>query len=396
MGVLRQLKSRKVQAGLAFVALLLAVALRPRPVPADLAPVARGPLAVTVDEEGETRVRERYVVSAPVPGQVLRVELEPGDAVRRGDPVATLRPAPAVPLDARSRAEAAAGVEAARARVGQAQAERKRAVPALDLARAELVRHRDLLDRGIASQQAHDAAVAAERAAAEALHAAEFAAATATEQLAMAQARLAPTAAAAGREIVLRAPADGVVLKRVRESEAVVAAGEALLEIGDPARLEIVSDLLSTDAVRVRPGAAVRIEQWGGETPLAGRVRRVEPSGFMKVSALGVEEQRVNVVVDPEDGGDAWQRLGDGYRVEVRIVIWKAPDVVKVPTSSLLRRGDAWAVFVAESGRARLRTIELGPRNGLEAQVVAGLSAGQQVVVHPSDTLADGSRIAPR
>jgi ABC-type lipoprotein release transport system permease subunit len=164
----------------------------------------------------------------------------------------------------------------------------------------------------------------------------------------------------------------------------------------DPARLEVVSDLLSTDAVKVRPGARVRIEQWGGERPLLGRVRRVEPSGFMKISALGVEEQRVNVIVDFEDPAEAWKALGDGYRVEVRIVVWEAPDTLKVPTGSLFRRGDAWAVFAVDGGRARLRTVELGPRNGQEAQVLSGVAPGERIVVHPSDTLQDGSRVTPR
>jgi HlyD family secretion protein len=176
----------------------------------------------------------------------------------------------------------------------------------------------------------------------------------------------------------------------------VVAAGEPLLEVGDPARLEIVSDLLSTDAVRVRPGAPVFVEQWGGDRPLQGRVRLVEPSGFMKISALGVEEQRVNVIVDFEDPPEARQTLGDGYRVEVRVVIWEGRDVVKVPTSSLVRQGEGWAVFAAEAGRARLTPIELGRRNGLEAEVRSGLAAGQQVVVHPSDAVSDGTRIVQR
>lgn len=398
MSALRHLKSRKVQAGLLLVAALIAVALWPRAVPADLATATRGPLLVTVDEEGETRVRERFVVSAPVPGQVLRIELEPGDPVKRGDAVASVRPAPPALLDARSRAEAQAAVESARAAVGQAQAQKKRAEPTAALALSELERVRDLFERGIVPQRELDARDAEARGAQEALRAAQFAAVSAEHQLEMAQARMvqATGGAGAGLPVVLRSPIDGVVFKRVRESESVVAAGEPLLELGDPARLEIVSDLLSTDAVRVRPGARVLIEQWGGDRTVHGRVRRIEPSGFMKVSALGVEEQRVNVIVDFEDPAEAWKALGDGYRVEVRIVIWEGQDVLKVPTSSLVRQGDAWAVFAAASGRARLRKVELGRRNGLEAEVLSGLEAGQQVVVHPSDTLADGSRIAPR
>ena len=398
MSSLRFLKSRKVQAGLAFAAVLFAVALWPESVPADLAPVARGPLMVTVDEEGETRVSERFVISAPVPGLVLRIELEPGDPVKKGLSLATVRPAPSAPLDARSRAEAEAAEQAAAAAVGQARAQNKRAEPAAALARAELERTRDLFTRGIVAQQALDESEAQARSAVEALRAAEFAVATAEHQLEMARARLvqATGGAGSGRPIELRSPIDGVVFKRLRESESIVAPGEPLLEVGDPARLEIVSDLLSTDAVRVRPGASVLIEQWGGDRPLRGRVRLVEPSGFMKVSALGVEEQRVNVIVDFEDPADARKALGDGYRVEVRIVIWEGRDVVKVPTSSLVRQGERWAVFAADSGRARLRPIELGMRNALEAEVRSGLEAGQQVVTHPSDALADGTRLAAR
>ena len=236
------------------------------------------------------------------------------------------------------------------------------------------------------------------RAADEALRAAAFAQAAAEHQLEMARARLvqATGGPGAGRALRLRSPIDGVVLKRLRESESVVAAGTPLLELGDAHRLEIVSDLLSTDAVKVKPGAAVLIEQWGGDEPLRGRVRLIEPSGFMKISALGVEEQRVNVIVDFEDPGEAWAALGDGYRVEVRIVVWRADDVLKVPTSSLVRRGEDWAVFALDAGRARLRKVEIGRRNGLEAQILSGLQQGQPVVMHPSDALEDGSRIEPR
>ena len=186
------------------------------------------------------------------------------------------------------------------------------------------------------------------------------------------------------------------MLKRHQESEAVVQAGAPLVDLGNPSQLEIVADLLSSDAVRVGAGDEVFIEQWGGERRLAGRVRRVEPSGFMKVSALGVEEQRVNVIVDFADPQEAWRALGDGYRVEVRIVVWREPKVVKVPVGSLVRRGDEWAVFAVEAGRARLRAIRLGPRNGLEAQVLEGLSEGETVVLHPPDTLSEDARVVAR
>ena len=399
MNPLRHLRNRKLLAGLGLVAALLAVGFWPSAVPVDLAPAEKGTLRVTVDEEGETRVRERFLVSAPVAGRVLRIELEPGDPVRRGESVvATFLPAAPVPLDARSRAEAEAAVSAARAGRGGARAERERAQAALGLAESELARHRELAGQRIVSRQALEAKEAEARAAEEARRAAEFAVASAEHQLEMARARLLQAAggAGAGQALTLRAPIDGVVFKRLRESESVVPAGEPLLEIGDPRQLEIVSDVLSTDAVKVRPGSLVLLEHWGGDHLLRARVRRVEPSGFMKVSALGVEEQRVNVVMDFEDPLEAWAALGDGYRVEVRIVVWEGDGVLKVPTSSLFRRGEDWAVFAVDDGRAELRAVTVGRRNGTEAEVRAGLLEGERVVLHPSDTLANGSRVTPR
>jgi len=399
MNPLRHLRNRKLLAGLGLVAALLAVGFWPSAVPVDLAPAEKGTLRVTVDEEGETRVRERFLVSAPVAGRVLRIELEPGDPVRRGESVvATFLPAAPVPLDARSRAEAEAAVSAARAGLGGARAERERAQAALGLAESELARHRELAGQRIVSRQALEAKEAEARAAEEARRAAEFAVASAEHQLEMARARLLQAAggAGAGQALTLRAPIDGVVFKRLRESESVVPAGEPLLEIGDPRQLEIVSDVLSTDAVKVRPGSLVLLEHWGGDHLLRARVRRVEPSGFMKVSALGVEEQRVNVVMDFEDPLEAWAALGDGYRVEVRIVVWEGDGVLKVPTSSLFRRGEDWAVFAVDDGRAELRAVTVGRRNGTEAEVRAGLLEGERVVLHPSDTLANGSRVTPR
>jgi HlyD family secretion protein len=330
-----------------------------------------------------------------VAGRLRRIELEPADPVRRGQVVAVLQPAPPALLDARTRAEAGAAVEAARAALGRSRAERARAQAASEQAASELKRQSQLAKSGIVSAEALERARTEAEAAQQAFRAAQFAVASAEHELERAQAVLLQ-ASGGGRDIELRSPVDGAVLKRFRESEAVVPTGEPLLEVGDPNDLEIVTDLLSADAVKVRPGQPVSIEQWGGDRALHGRVRRVEPSGFMKVSALGVEEQRVNVIVDFQDPGEAQQVLGDGYRVEVHIVVWEAPDVVKAPTSSLFRRGDDWAVFVVEEGRARLRPVQIGRRNGLEAQVLDGLRAGERVVVHPADTLADGQRVAPR
>ena len=378
---------------------VVAIALWPAPVPVDVMPSTRGPLAVTVDDEGETRVRHRYVVSAPLTGRVLRSELEAGDPVVRGTTVvARVRAEAPALMDARSRAEADAAVAVARAALGRAEADLRRATSAVGLARADLRRQRDLAAAQLTTQQAVDAAETHAQGAEEAVRAAEFAVAGARSQFDQATARLmAPTLEASGRVLTVTAPADGVVLKRLRESESVVAAGEPLLEIGNPAAdLEIVSDLLSTDAVRVKPGAKVKVEQWGGDRVLTATVRRVEPSGFTKISALGVEEQRVNVVMDFEDPAEAWNALGDGYRVEVRIVIWEAADVVKVPTSALVRQGDEWAVFVADGDRIRRVPVAVGQRNSEEAEVVSGIEAGRQVVVHASDRVIDGALIEVR
>ncbi len=376
---------------------LLAVAFWPQEMAVDLGEVTRSTLQVTIDEEGETRVRRRFVVSAPVTARVLRIELEPGDPVVRDETViAELQPETPALLDARSRAEAEAAAAAARAALGRTRAEVERARADLARLERELARERDLDASGLTTRQAVDLREADVEAARETLRASEFASASAASDLTRAEARLAPSTGRGGRVLSVTAPIDGVVLRRLRESEGLVPAGEPLVELGNPSDLEIVADLLSTDAVRVQPGAGVLIDQWGGDTVLRARVRRIEPAGFTKISALGVEEQRVNVVLDLEDAEDAWARLGDGYRVEVRIIVWEGADIVTVPTSALFRRGDGWAVFVADAGRARLAPVTIGQRSQTHAEVTGGLSPGDQVVLHPGDALDDGARLSPR
>jgi HlyD family secretion protein len=395
--VRRFLLNRRVLVSAAVVAVLLAIALWPKTVAVETAAVSRGHLMVTVDEEGVTRVRDRYVVSSPVAGRVLRIELEPGDAVKRGQPVVRVRAEAAPLLDERSRAEAQAAVDGARAALGRARAEEQRARTALAQVQRELARVRELAQNRVVSAQELEAREADAKAAQESVNAAVFAVQAATSDLQRAQVRLAPTSAApAGRVVTVESPVDGVILKRMRESESMVPPGEPLLEIGDPHRLEIVSDLLSTDAVRVEPGARALIEQWGGEKKLDAKVRRVEPSGFTKISALGVEEQRVNVVLDFVDPSAAFAALGDAYRVEVRIVLWEGDRVLKVPTSALFREGDRWAVYTIADGRARRTPVELGHQTGQEAEVTSGLAEGARVVLHPADTLADGTRVSER
>jgi HlyD family secretion protein len=313
-------------------------------------------------------------------------------SVRRHRPGHRLAESP--PPDGGTQAELGASVEAARAAVGQAQAVRGRVRAELTRAQSSLRRLETLTKAGAISNDELEGAQTTFKTAEEAVRASEFAVARAEHELQLALARLRPSSAGGGTVDVV-APVDGVVLRRLRESASVVPVGEPLLEIGDPHSLEIVSDLLSTDAVRVTPGHAVSIEQWGGNQPLQGRVRRVEPSGFMKVSALGVEEQRVNVIIDLAEGGTS-TGIGDGYRVEVRIVTWRDAAALKVPVGSLFRRGEDWATFVVDNGRARLQLVQLGQRSDREAQVVNGLSDGQTVVVFPPDTLEDGGRVAIR
>jgi HlyD family secretion protein len=394
--VRRLLLNRRIVTAAAVIAGLLAIAMWPRATPVEAGAVSRGTLVVTVDEEGATRVRDRFVVSSPVAGRVLRIELEPGDSVKRGQTVASVRAEAPPLLDERARAEAQAAVDSARAALGRARAEEERTRATLAQLQRELTRVRELAQNRVVSSQELDAREADATVAAESVKAAVFAVEAATSELRRAQARLAPTSTdPAGRVVAVRAPAGGVVLKRNHESETIVPAGEPLLEIGDPQRLEIVSDLLSTDAVRVKVGARAIVEQWGGDTQIAAKVRRVEPAGFTKISALGVEEQRVNVVLDFTDAV-ARAALGDAYRVDVRIVVWEASDVVKVPTSALFREGTKWAVYRIEEGRARRTVVELGHQTGVEAEVKAGLDAGARVVIHPGDALADGARVVER
>jgi HlyD family secretion protein len=393
----RLLTDRRLLLSAVVIASLFAVALWPSAVSVELARVSRGPLVVTIDEEGRTRVRDRFIVTAPVTGRVLRIELEPGDRAKRGDVIARVQPEAPPLLDARTRAEGQAAVESAEASLGHARAEEQRARAAHAQAERELTRIRRLTTAGVTTAQDLDAREADVSLAAEAVNAAAFAVRAASADVERARARLANAVpGSVGTTVAVRAPVDGVILQRVRESESLVRAGESLVEVGDPRQMEIVTDLLSTDAVRVTPGARATVEQWGGESTLEAVVRRIEPAGFTKVSALGVEEQRVNVVLDFADSAEEGALLGDGYRVETRIVLWETPNVLKVPTNALFREGTRWAVFVADDGRARRRFVEIGHQTGLETEVASGLAEGTVVIVHPGDLVHDRVRIANR
>ena len=375
-------------------------AFQPQPHEADFGQAARGRLIVTLDEEGETRVRDRYVVSAPLLGKVLRIELEPGDRVQAGSTVlARFQPTDPEFLDERALAEAEANVKTSEAAVNRTRVDLSRALAEEEHATSELRRYQRLHQDGLLADDRMEAVRLRKQTADETVRAAESSIAVAQAELERSRTALIRVDAARHeqRAIDLKSPINGVVLRRLRESTSVVPAGEPLLEIADPEKLEIVSDMLSTDAVRIRPGHQVLIEQWGGDRTLTGRVRKVEPFGFTKISALGVEEQRVNVIVDFEDVREAWEALGDGYRVEIRVVIWEEDDVLKIPSSSLFRHGEKWAVYTVDTlSLATLQEVEVGQRNAREAQVLKGLAEGDQVIAYPNDQIEAGVEVAPR
>lgn len=385
-----------------LVAAGLYAAFRPRPVPVDLVSVVHGDLVVTVDEEGETRVREVFVLSAPVAGRVLRIEPEVGDEVIANESIlAEIEPVDPTFLDLRGEAQAQAAVMAAESARTLAQAEVDEASAELDFARAELDRARGLIVDNTISQRELDAAER-EYKTANAAYATKLAALQVRNfELERARAELISPNERRSRQadcecVPIFAPVDGVILQVLHESEGVVPAGEPLLEIGDARDLEIVVDLLSADAVKAAPGQRVIIHGWGGTAPLEGRVQRVEPFGFTKVSALGIEEQRVNVIIDITSPPEEWLRLGHGYQVDLQIVLSEGTGILTVPLTALFREEGQWALFVDVQGRARRRHVELGQRNGLEAEITAGLEPGERIVLHPSDRVIDGVRIMPR
>jgi len=387
--------------GLALVA-GLAISFWPRSIPVDLVEMQPGEFIVTVDDEGKTRIHDVYVISAPVAGRMRRIDTEVGDPVASWETIiAEIEPADPAFLDPRGQAQAQADVRAAESALVLAKAEVERAEAELQFADSELERARELIGQGTISQREMDEAERAYRTRRAALETARAAMQVSGFELERARAQLlSPTQTQDTHGqcacVPIRAPVDGEVLRILRTSEEVVAAGEPLVEIGDPRDLEIVVDLLSPDAVKVQAGQRVIIEGWGGDAPLSGRVRLVEPFGFTKVSALGIEEQRVNVIVDFTSDPAEWSDLAHGYQVDARIVLWEHRDVLTVPLTALFRHGQDWAVFIAEDGRARLRTVCLGQRNGIAAEILEGLAAGEQVVLHPSNRVVDGARISHR
>jgi len=385
-----------------IVVAAIVYALWPKPIPVDFDSVARGPMEVTVDEEGKTRIKERYVVSAPLAGRLRRIALKAGDRVEAGKTVvAVIEPSDPALLDVRSLAETAARVKSAEASAGQAAPNLERAKTALEFAQSDHRRVRQLRERGGSTQQEEENVEMLVRTRTEEFKAAQFSEQIANYEFELAKAALVRSkpdgeASSDPTNFEIRSPIDGRVLRVIEESAGVVTPGNELITLGDPRDLEVEIDVLSSDSVAVKPGASVRFEHWGGEQPLLGNVRLIEPAGFTKISALGVEEQRVWVLADFVDPPTKREALGDGYRVEARIVVWQRDDVLKVPASALFRQGDDWAVFRDVDGRAQLTRIKVGRNNGIEAEVLDGLADGDVVIAHPSDKVVDGIGIRQR
>lgn len=378
---------------------LLAWAFAPRPLAVELAAVTEGPFETAIEEDGKTRLRDRYVVAAPLAGTLARITLREGDAVEAGAVVASITPVLPAMLDARTRREQQLGVEIAQAQAQRAAARVEGAKVALAQARNALQRTEQLSREGFVSPSKLDTDLLGVQAAQKELEAAVEEGHVAAHGVEQARAALmaATRPGAANGGFAVRSPVAGRVLKVAQASEGPVALGTPLVELGDTARLEVVAELLTADALRAAPGSAVRIERWGGDGTLEGRVRLVEPAAFTKVSALGVEEQRVRVLIELVSPPAQWRALGDGYRVGVRIVTRALPRVVKAPVSAVFPRPEGGhAVFVVEGGRAREVAVQLGARNGQEAWIESGLAPGAQVIVYPPPATRDGLRVAPR
>jgi len=384
----------------ALVVAAIVVGFLPRAIRVETAPVQRRPLVVSVLEEGKTRIRHRHTISPPVAGFLNRVDLRAGAPVRAGHTVlATIEPTLSPLLDPRARAEAEARVRAAEAIKQSREAEQERAATALDLARKELARAESLRKTEVISVREWDQAENRVQMLSREANVAEFAVRVAEFEIAQTRAALVQVQRPAGESpepLRIVSPVDGYVLNVFQESARAIAAGEPIMEVGDPRDLEAEIELLSSAAVAVAPGAEVSIEQWGGETPLRGRVTVVERAGFTKISALGVEEQRVRVRVDFLDPTPPGRELGDRFRVEARIVTWRSGDVLLVPTGALFRRGGDWMTFVVEGGRARARAVEIAHHNGSAAEVLKGLEPGHHVIVHPPDSVNEGVRVTER
>jgi HlyD family secretion protein len=384
----------------AIVVLAILYGFYPKPVPVDLVKVSRGPLRVTVEEEGETRVKDRFVISAPVAGFMRRINLKVGDPVKRGQIVAELEPLRSDVLDPRSLAEAEANVAAAESSLRAAEEQARAAAADAEYAIKKLERIRKLYLEGVIPRDQLDQAEAEAKRTEATLRAADAAVKVARSELQRARSKLRYSAAETtpnpDKIVTIRSPIKGQVLKIHHESEGAVNSGEALIDVGDTEKIEVTIEVLSADAVSIKPGTPVLFERWGGGSPLPGKVRVVEPAGFTKVSSLGVEEQRVHVIADITSLSESRKRLGDGYRVEARFMIWEGKDILQVPASALFRKGEGWAVFVAKNKKAQQREVKVGHRTGLVAEILSGLVEGEEVIAYPDDAVQKGTRLRLR
>lgn len=381
---------------LAVLAAVGTAALWPQPAVVEIAQVKRGRLEVAVQEEGRTRIKDRYVVSAPVSGQLLRVELKPGDSLKNGDTLlATIQPGDPSLLDARQVSQARAAVESAKIQVERADARIEQVEVAAQLAETQYGRAKELKQQASISEAEYEKADAEYRNSQEALRVASFESEIAKFELQQAEAALQHfTSENDGLfRFEIRSPIDGQVLRVFQESATVVIAGSPLLEVGNPTDLEVVVDVLSSDAVKIEIGNGVKLTQWGGDATLFGEVSVIEPAAFTRISSLGVEEQRVNVIADFREPRETIHRLGDGFRVAAHIIVWQEDDVLQVPNAAIFRVDQKWSVFVVRDGRARLTAVELGKRNEHAAQVLGGLTEGDVVIQYPSDLIEDGSLV---
>ena len=380
-----------------IVILIMVWGFLPSPIPVDVDQVQKAPLEVVIEEEGITRVTDRYTISAPVTGYILRIQYKVGDSIRAGQELMQIQPVPDL-ISARQREVAEAQLQTAKARLKQAEENLNLAREEKRIADIELQRIQNLYESGIGSEQGLDQAKLAARRANAQQASAEFAVKVAEYEIRAARSALQAFQASGGQEqISIEAPVSGRLLKIHQKSEGTVQAGMPILEIGDPYSLEIKADLLSTDAVQVEQGTFVRIKRWGSDRTLEGTVRVIEPAGYTRISALGVEEQRVPVIVDILSPHEQWQRLGDGYRVVAEFIIWESDEVLQVPSSSLFRTaGEQWALFVVDDGTAQLRKVETGQQSGLQTQIVSGLESGESVITHPDERIENEVKVEIR
>lgn len=394
------MKKRKLVKRIVWVAIAVAAiagsawALRPRPIAVDAVVVGRGDLTATVRGEGRTRVKDLFIVTAPVDGQLERLIGQPGDPVTTGATIARIQPIAPRPLDARARAQASAAVAVARAAVSRAEAAEREAAVAVEHADSEMVRSRTLADKGaIGAAEAEHAAHESQRRH-RALEAARAAIREAKAELSRVSALIVPVGGPGDPAVAVTAPVAGRILRVIRESAGPIAAGAPVVELGDPTCLEVAAELLSSDAASVRVGANAIVTGWGGPRPLVARVRRIDPAAFTKISALGLEEQRVRVILDLTD--PLPPGLGHDYRVDVAITTWSGTDVVRVPSTALFRSGAQWAVFAVRDGTARLVPVELGPSDGEWTVIEHGIAPNEVIVSHPSDLIREGVRVRTR